>query len=329
MPNREVGDFLKDIKYYNFHTVDDIDLFIESKENRVFFDIDSIWNSPLKREILYPKLKQYNVKICNFIYDLIPIKFPQFLYEKTQQNFTPYLKAVYSYSDLVFVDSFSAQNDFLNIQKAFKYTKKISTNVVYLGSDFSLNIDPVKDKYFEILSSQYILFVGTLEPRKEHSLVLKSFEELYEKNQNLKLVFIGKVGWNIKELLKNLNSHRLLNKNIFHYENIDDNTLNTFYQNAFLVTYLSKYEGYGLPVAESLSHGNITIISKNSSLIEIGGEFVDYIEDSSQKELLNTVLKYMINKTLYNQKKNYIKKNYSPVNWDITYSTLLKNIKKL
>ena len=325
----EINAFLSDIKNYNIQNQTTIDIFSNKDKKKVFFDIDSIWNSTLKRKTLYPKLKLNNFKICNFIYDLIPVLFPKYFYEKTRENFQPYLDAVFEYSDLVFLDSKSAEQDFITLFEKSKFTREITTNVVYLGSDFLIDKTLQYEGFRHLLSKKYILFVGTVEPRKEHSLVLKAYEEIYKTNTNLNLVFIGKVGWDVDEFIFNLREHPLKDKTIFHYENIDDNTLSYFYKHAFVVTYLSKYEGYGLPISESLEHSNITIASKNSSLVEVGQEFVDYVDDSLLENLINIIQMYISDTDSYRKKKAYIKKNYKRISWDNVYNTLIKTISKL
>jgi len=68
---KEVEAFLNDTKEYQFKSCSPIDIYNQ-------------------RELLYKKLKNYNFKICNFIYDLIPILFPHFMHEKTKRTFLPY-----------------------------------------------------------------------------------------------------------------------------------------------------------------------------------------------------------------------------------------------
>lgn len=320
--NTEVEKFLLDVKDYQFSSYTDIDIFNLQKENKFFFDIDSVWNSSYKRDILYKKLKQNNFKICNFIYDLIPILFPQFLHEKTKQTFTPFLKALYQYSDMVFFDSNSALNDFENIKKDFNITRDIDTKVVYLGSNFLSTTQEIQTKYNHLLSKKYILFVGTIEPRKEQYLALEAFEDIYKTNSNLHIIFIGKIGWNVNSFINKINNHPLKDKNIYHLQDINDITLALFYQNAFIVTYLSKYEGYGLPIVESLQYGNITITSNNSSIPEVGTNYVSYINNSSKTELIDNISLYLKDKTAYKIKKDYIKNFYILPSWDKFYNSI-------
>ncbi|MEN4045901.1 glycosyltransferase family 4 protein [Sulfurimonas sp. NWX367] len=326
LDNDEVKHFLENTKNYIFQRAVLYDIFDYDQANKkIFFDIDSAWNMPVKRESLYKKLKEKNFLIFNFIYDLTPILFPQYAYEETKKNFFPYLSAVFRYSDYVFCDSTSAKEDFLQFKQKERFYRDIPVQVVSLGSDFCkkpLSVTP--KKYKTLLQSKYILFVGTLEPRKNHEEVLDVFTSLAQTYKELFLVFVGKEGWKVEDLVEKIQQHPLKNKRFFWLQNIDDGTLKHFYRNAFLVTYLSKYEGYGLPVVESLHYGNITIVSKNSSMVEVGREFADYILYENREELGLVLSHYCENTEDYRKRKEYIQHNFKQKTWKSFYNALYK-----
>ncbi len=317
--------FLNNVSSYEFKNISEINIFKKTQNKKIFFDIDSVWNSPLKRDNLYKELKENKFYIYNFIYDLIPILFPHFMYEITINNFKPYIDAIFKYSDFVFFDSNSAMNDFINIQNESKYLRKIKKQVIYLGSDFSTSKNSLLKtplKYENLLSKKYILFVGTLEPRKNQELMLDAFDELYKNHKDLNLIFIGKIGWNVENLIEKINKHKLKNKNLFHLQNVDDPSLSKFYENAFIVSYLSRYEGYGLPIIESLHFGNITIVSNNSSMPEVGGTYAEYIENNSKVQLVSILTRYLNNSNLYLERKFFIKNNFRVYNWGFFFKAI-------
>jgi len=246
----------------------------------------------------------------------------------TVKNFKPYLNAIFNYSDFVFFDSHSAMNDFTNIQNNENTLHTIQKKVVYLGSDFRTRSTTSKiklaTKYENLLSKKYILFVGTLEPRKNQALMLDAFDELSKTDPDLHLIFIGKIGWNVEQLVNKINTHPLKNKRIFHLQNINDALLKSFYQNAYIVAYLSHYEGYGLPVVESLLHGNITIVSNNSSMPEVGGIYAEYIENDSKEEIICVLEKYLKNNAFYIKKKKSIQSDYKSNEWSVFYRQIRK-----
>lgn len=313
LPNSEVAFFLGNIKNYKLPDTISIELSSINNTKQIWFDLDAAWNSPIPRDILYKELQQSNFQIVNFIYDLIPILFPTLVRDITRENFSRYINAAKKYSHKIYFDSMSAQNDFQPIQ---------DSGVVYLGANFQKFKTNIDQKYKNILSKKYILFVSTIEPRKQHQKVLNAFTLLSKQHPDLNLVFIGRVGWKVDTFMETITSHPLKDKSFFHYTNIDDEMLGHFYKNAFIVTYLSDYEGYGLPVAESLGYGNVTITSDNSSLLEVGKDFADYIEDNNTFRLLKTINLYLKDEQRYKDKKQYIAKNYKARTWDQFYDEL-------
>jgi len=329
LDNYEIENFLSDIKSYRFKSKRDIDIFLEPEEERFFFDLDSVWNSCVKREELYPKLKHSGFKIVNLIYDLTPVLLPEYAKDNSRANFPSFLKAVCRHSDLLFFDSESAKNDFFRFKELEGFNRSITSKVVPLGSDFFKEGCVNSVEYSDILKKRYILFVGTIEPRKNHALVLKAFEEIEKDYLDLNLLFIGKTGWKRDAFVKYLYTHPLKDKRVYHLSNVDDMTLELFYQNAFMVTYLSEYEGYGLPVAESLQYANITVTSKNSSMIEVGNSYADYIIENKKEELVELLLLYLNNQNIYERRKKFIKNHYSPHTWSQFYMKFMRELSRV
>ncbi|ADR34774.1 glycosyl transferase group 1 [Sulfuricurvum kujiense DSM 16994] len=328
LDKHEIKDFMQDIKNYQFRTQSEIDLFdILIIREKIFLDIDSVWNFSQKRDELYKRLKQSNYKIYNFIYDLTPLLLPDLAREITKTNFPLFIESVFEYTDFVFFDSHSARNDFFAMKQQTNHTRKIASMVIPLGSDFLIPKRLNHTTSIPLISKKYILFVGTIEPRKKQPLVLEAFEGLHARYSDLHLVFVGAIGWNVETFIHRLNLHPLKDTYVHHLTDVDDVTLDILYQNAFLVTYISSYEGYGLPVAESLQYGNITIASKNSSLIEVGQDYVDYIGHDTKEALIDIISSYLNDTVHYNQKKSDIRKNYKRHNWDNFYDTLIQTIR--
>lgn len=152
--------------------------------------------------------------------------------------------------------------------------------VIYPGFDkerFNPNLNEVKteeiaQKYG--LINPYILFVGTLQPRKNVIRLVEAFEKLAISNQqlaNYELVIVGKRGWIYDETIKRVNSSSKKDKiKLIGY--IEDYDLPYLYKKASCFVLPSLYEGFGIPVAEAMSVGTPVVISDNSSLPEVAGK---------------------------------------------------------
>ena len=101
----------------------------------IFLDLDSAWNSPLKRSTLYPRLKAAGVTIVSYLYDLTPLKVPAVVAETTSANWIVYLSAVLTWSDLVMTYSRCAERDFLQVKDELGIDRHVPTLVTRLGSD--------------------------------------------------------------------------------------------------------------------------------------------------------------------------------------------------
>lgn len=135
-----------------------------------------------------------------------------------------------------------------------------------------LSMDELSKKYG--INKDYILFVGTLQPRKNITRLIEAFSKL--NNSDLELLVVGKKGWKFEEILAAPEKFGVKNKVKF-LESVSDNDLQVFYKNAICFVLPSLYEGFGLPVLEAMQYGCPVITSNVSSLPEAGGDAALYV----------------------------------------------------
>jgi len=119
------------------------------------------------------------------------------------------------------------------------------------------------------LPIKFILYVGTLEPRKNVPGLLRAYLRLAKKNQ-IPLVIVGKKGWRYAEIFKTIEASNSKNMFIF-LGHVPDEDLPIIYNLASVFVYPSFYEGFGLPILEAMSCGCPVITSNTSSLPEVSG----------------------------------------------------------
>lgn len=119
------------------------------------------------------------------------------------------------------------------------------------------------------LRENYILFVGTLQPRKNLIRLLEAYNKL--NNKELKLVVVGKKGWLYDEIFQKVKEYTIENKVIF-LDFVKREDLGVLYKNAKFLVLPSLYEGFGIPVVEAMSLSLPVVVSNISSLPEIVGE---------------------------------------------------------
>ncbi|MEK7109815.1 MAG: glycosyltransferase family 1 protein [Patescibacteria group bacterium] len=139
----------------------------------------------------------------------------------------------------------------------------------------------------------FILYVGTIQPRKNLEILIDAFDKFIRTNKDFKLVIVGKKGWLYESIFEKVKSMNLENRIIF-TGHVTDEDLIWYYKNAFCFVLPSLYEGFGIPVLEAMSYDCPTIISMTSSLPEIGGDASLYFDPKNSDDLLEKLI------TLYN-----------------------------
>ncbi len=143
------------------------------------------------------------------------------------------------------------------------------------------NYKAVKKKYN--LPDKFILYFGTIEPRKNIVGIIKAFE-LLKKDKSLKLVIAGAKGWLYSDIFKAAkNSKR--SQDIFFTGFVDDKDKPFLYNLAELFVYPSFFEGFGFPPLEAMACGLPTIVSCNSSLPEVVGKAALMVDPANIDEL--------------------------------------------
>ncbi|MDD5367631.1 MAG: glycosyltransferase family 1 protein [Anaerolineaceae bacterium] len=129
-------------------------------------------------------------------------------------------------------------------------------------------IETVKQKYG---LDQFILTVGTLEPRKNISSLIKAYQQIGNIDPRIKLVHAGPLGWMYADILK-LVKELGLDQQVRFLGRVSEEDLIGLYNAARLFVFPSLYEGFGLPVLEAMACNCPVVTSNNSSLVEVAGD---------------------------------------------------------
>lgn len=154
-------------------------------------------------------------------------------------------------------------------------------SVVHLGSSPEFCPEPQPDDEealrFYGISKPYVLFVGTLEPRKNINLLIKGFDRVVKSGRDIHLVLAGRRGWMAQAIFDELERRDLLGRvHITGY--VREKYLPPLYRQAAALVYPSLYEGFGLPPLEAMASGTPVIVARNSSLPEVVGDAGIYID---------------------------------------------------
>jgi glycosyltransferase involved in cell wall biosynthesis len=296
----------------------------------VFFDIDSVWNTRMRRSYLFPILKSRGIKIATQLYDLIPIQHPQYCHENTVLNFMVYTGANINYADLIITSAQATvkQLDILTDKLSAERKKSV---VVPLGCDFNAEnnhslkaCDNVKNA---VSTGRYILMVGTIEPRKNHKIVLDALDAGMG-GVDMNVIFAGRIGWNVSELENRIRNHKLNGTKLFYFDSASDDDIDYLYKNAFAVAFPTYNEGFGLPVIEAFQRNTPVFASDIEVLHEVAGDFADYFDNTDVNSFIQTVKKYADDEEKYKQLKANIS-SFVPYTWDKSADDMMKHLDSL
>lgn len=274
---------------------------------------------------LYEKLKNNSINIIMVVYDLIPIIFPHFATGLLQKNFKDYLLNVNRVSTHLLFISKRTKQDFDNLIIKDKNENPLH-KIITLGSSLTKSNNLPSKEIEKFINSKFILYVSTIERRKNHDILYKAYNYLSSfKNQDEIpfLLFVGQIGWGVNDLMVDIALDPLVNKKIFILKDLRDSDLALLYQNCLFAVYPSLYEGWGLPVAESLSFGKFVLCSDKGSLPEVGATFVEYIDIYDVYNWAKSIEKYSSDYELLKIKESKINGSYIPTTWHDTAKEIL------
>ncbi len=295
----------------------------------VFFDLDSVWNLPVKRSRAYWLLKDRGVKVVTYVYDIIPVNYPQFCHLNTVFNFLNYIGAVIRHCDHIIV---SAEATLRSVDKLCDKlgVLRLPGSVSWLGADLKNEesegtLDArVKDV---IGQTRYVLMVGTIEPRKNHRLILDAFDSRLF-GEGYALVIAGRIGWDSEETEQRIKEHPLYKKQLYLLEGLDDANIAALYRNAVCVAVPSFEEGFGLPIIEAFQHKTPVLASDIPVFNEVGGRGALYFAPDDPDAFTGAFHKLADEETVYEEKKKEIE-GYEAVSWDETVTRIEEALSKV
>lgn len=163
----------------------------------------------------------------------------------------------------------------------------------------------------------YILFVGTLQPRKNIARLIEAFSKILPKHDNLNLVIVGKKGWLYEEILQAPQQFGV-EKQVLFLEFVPDTDLSELYKNALCFVLPSLYEGFGLPILEAMHYGCPVITSNVSSLPEAGGDAAIYVDPLSANDIAAKLVSVVSNRTLRDEMIKKGREQVKKFSWEKT-----------
>ena len=280
------------------------------KKTKVFFTPDAF---------IYYRIKNYT-HILKYIilYDIMPLLYPEYYPNDffTNDHITEYAnRRCINKEHYYFCDSECTKRDYLKFFGNILDEDKMK--VMYIASSQNFYPDYNKTKLAVVLdkykvkyknNNKYIFSLCTLEPRKNLVFTVSCFVKFIIKHHISNLYFyLGGAQWDkfihlLEEQIDSLDEYR---EKIVRLGYIDDIDVNILYSNSLFFTYISQYEGFGMPPLEAMQAGTPVITSNNSSLPEVVGDAAIMIDYDSEEQCIKAFEDLYFNGDL---RKYYIEK---------------------
>jgi len=271
------------------------------------------------------------------VHDIIPKLFPEYLNNFRKKHYQKLTERAIKSTDKILAVSRRTEKDL--IQHLGIEPEKITVN--YIDIDEIYKNKPDEKKIAKVLKKYsakggsasggklkpgYILAGGGLEVRKNVEGVIRAYDYLYKRNKQEnfiaempKLVVYGKLLPQLaplvtdgEKLAKELN----LTKQIKFLDLTPQDDMPALFSQAVMFVYPSHYEGFGMPPLEAMNMGVPTIISKSSSLPEVGGDGALYCHDDDIHDIAMVMKNVMLNKNLREMLSVRAKMQAGKFSWD-------------
>lgn len=239
--------------------------------------LDSSWDdAPGRFDQLLDRADELGLPVCGVVYDLIPVRHPEMCVDAMPPVFEGWLRWLVSRASSIACISRATADDLRAYIKEHRLPHREGLQIGHfpMGADLVESCSgEVPDALLQAFdgSQSTFLAVGTVEPRKRYDLILDAFEQCWEAGEEIRLVVVGKPGWNAAATVARLQTHPESGRRLHWFDSLSDAGLTTAYRNASALVQASIAEGFGLPLIEAMHHGVHTIATDIPVFREVTG----------------------------------------------------------
>lgn len=262
---------------------------------------------------------RYRLRLTPIIHDVIPVRFPFWFNDGYAPVFMQNLSMLLGNAEHILSISQWTKKDIEHFGSISTNLHLPKINVFREGDEIGMIAQPKQAAEIDerLHNKNFVLCVGAIHLRKNHKLLYDVWLKLAERmgGRCPKLVIVGGVAWNGEELARALRGDARIKDHILILDHIDDNALAWLYENCLFTVYPSLYEGWGLPVSESLRYGKLCIASNASSVPEIAPEFIELLDPLDPEAWLVKIRFYAGNRLAREERERKILAYYKAFSW--------------
>ncbi|MGO8865031.1 MAG: glycosyltransferase family 4 protein [Alphaproteobacteria bacterium] len=226
--------------------------------------------------------RRYGFRYVVLCYDILPMTSPEFFQPFAVEMVGKYWDKMFQLADGVIVNSRCIESDV----RRYCEERGIRPGRIEV---LRLGYDPPRARARAATSlpaglepGRFAMLVSTIEPRKGHGMLIDIWRRLLAEGvpqrHRFKLVFVGRLGWMVDDVLEQIADSASFNGTLIHLLGLSDAALADLYRGAAFCLYPSLYEGFGLPIIEAYSYGKAVIASTGGAIPEIAGPFSPCLE---------------------------------------------------
>jgi glycosyltransferase involved in cell wall biosynthesis len=262
--------------------------------------------------------RRFGTRFVMTVHDLIPIYGRETCDQDTARVFEEFMQRALRHVDHILAVSENTAKDIKRYLNAGQFpeppitvTKNGSSFEEFLPKSTQPNQITLRD-----LPERFILFVATIEGRKNHRFIFDIWRRMVDEgNDPPHLICVGRLGWKATAFISALVQTNYLDERICLLRDISDSDLRLLYERCLFTVCPTLYEGWGLPVGESLAMGKICVSSDRTSIPEVAGDCGVYIDIDSIDRSLEVIRNLILDETARAQLEAKIRRDYVPITW--------------
>jgi len=267
--------------------------------------------------------RRHGFRYVSMCHDLIALQFPQFFTSGVAGAFRRHWTTILPLAERILVNARVVEADI----RAFCLTlgrepgEIVPRDIVIVrpGCDLS-GIEPAAGLPAGLAKGRFALFVGTIEPRKGHRMILDVWCRLLEQGvpqrHGFKLVLAGQWGWKIDDLRRRLATPGTFAGSVLHLAEADDALLAALYRDCAFCLLPSLQEGFGMPVIEAFAQGKAIIASNAGALPEVVDGLSPCLDPADEAAWLAMLARWIEDEKARAPWEDAIRRSFTPVSWD-------------
>ena len=295
--------------------------------------LGATWGIPDYAGRLRVAQQRYGLHPALLVYDIVPVRHPEWCPPDIVRIFGHWLESVLPLCRSVLAISRATAHDVERYAAEHNIALRCPVCPLPMGTGFSVppgDDDPVPARPLPQAGS-YILFVSTIEARKNHGLLVRMWRRLLADmppETVPTLVFAGHVGWLVNDFMQQLRNSAFLNGKIRLEENPSDPELAALYRGCLFTLFPSLYEGWGLPVTESLAFGKPCLASNVTAMPEAGGTLARYFDPENVAEATRIIRATIEDRAGLAAWEEQVRREFRPVPWAAAADALIATLRQ-